>query len=877
MKLSGLPIPGGDLRLPAAALAAAALVWAVHLFLPAGEAPGALVPALASAGLVGIGAYGFWGRRFGRERRRLAAVTRMVQLIREDYPVISDHALSYLLEATGSRYGFFGLVDEDETRLSTYAWSRQAMRDCRIGGGCIDLPVEGAGLWAEAVRRRAPIVVNDYASAPGRKGLPEGHVPLRRLLVVPVVRDGRVRALAGLANKALPYTAADVAEAEAFLVHAQAILERKFAERALRVGEARYRGLFQNAHDGIVLHDLAGRILEVNPRMLELTGFPAERLRGMHVKDLHPPAALETSREVLERTARDGHVRFEIEFLRADGTTFPAEVSASVFEAGDRRLVQGVVRDIGDRQAAERALHNLSRRLSLILESAGEGILGLDREGRLTFANPAAAHMLGYEVEDLVGRDAHGTWHHARADETAYPRQECPIFASLRDGVVFRADDEVFWRRDGTAIPVHYVSAPIVEEGGIVGAVVIFQNIAARKAAEDDRRRLQRQLIHAQKMEAVGQLAGGVAHDFNNILTALSGYTELALVKLPEDHPARRDVLEIRRGADRAAALTRQLLAFSRRQPLETRVIDVNDLIREMEKMLRRLIGEDVTLETDLAPDLDRVKADPGQVEQVVMNLAVNARDAMPEGGRLRIRTRRHFYRPGPGVEEDRPATPGAYVCIEVADTGEGMDAETLQHVFEPFFSTKGPGRGTGLGLSVVYGIVRQHGGWIDVRSTLGRGSAFEVYLPAFTFEAGGGIPAHAADGETPAGRGECVLVVEDEDEVRALAAAVLSEAGYRVLAAGSAEEAAGILRREDGRVDLVFCDVVLPDRSGLQLAEDLAGSGVRFLMCSGYSDHRSQWPVIRERGYRFLQKPYRVADLLREVRAALDAEAPVS
>jgi CheY-like chemotaxis protein len=373
-------------------------------------------------------------------------------------------------------------------------------------------------------------------------------------------------------------------------------------------------------------------------------------------------------------------------------------------------------------------------------------------------------------------------------------------------------------------------------------------------------------------MEAIGRMVGGLAHDFNNLLTAITGYTELLLDRVGSRDPLRKDIEEVYKAAEAAGSLTRRLLAFSRRQVLQPKALDLNAVIAHIEKILRRLIGEDIELATVLEPNLDRVKADQGQIEQVIMNLVVNARDAMPmpEGGNLIIKTE--------NVTLDRDyckllpeARPGKFVCLSVKDTGVGIDKETIPQIFDPFFSTKEDGSGTGLGLSVVYGIVKQHEGWIDVHSEPGQGSTFKVYLPTFS------IKKKVQMKETtsvpkPQGRGERILVVEDEQQVRESTARILRENGYVVFDAENAREALNIFERENGSFHLLFSDLVLPDKSGSQLADELLSCKpeLDILISSGYANQQSQWPLIREKGFAFLQKPFSLAKLLKAVRETI-------
>jgi nitrogen-specific signal transduction histidine kinase len=401
-------------------------------------------------------------------------------------------------------------------------------------------------------------------------------------------------------------------------------------------------------------------------------------------------------------------------------------------------------------------------------------------------------------------------------------------------------------------------------EGRKLGAVLVQHDIT-------ERRRLEEQYLQAQKMEAVGRLAGGIAHDFNNLLTVILGYGDVVLGQLPRGSPARDLVTEMVRAGERAAALTRQLLAFSRQQMLAPRVLDLNAVVTDLERMLRRVIGEDVALRTSLQPALGHVKADPGQVEQVVLNLAVNARDAMPTGGKLTIET--HDVELDEGYARSRPeARPGRHVLLAVSDSGCGMTAEVLAHAFEPFFTTKGPGKGTGLGLATVHGIVKQAGGHVAVYSEPGLGTTFKVYLPRVHEPVSRG---KSRAGQAPLPRGtETLLLVEDDESVRSLTGMVLRQGGYTVLEAGDGGEAVRIAGGHAGSIHLLVTDVVLPQTGGRQLAERLLGlhPGMRVLYLSGYTDDAVVRHGILEDQVHFLSKPFSPAVLALKVREVLDS-----
>jgi PAS domain S-box-containing protein len=509
------------------------------------------------------------------------------------------------------------------------------------------------------------------------------------------------------------------------------------------------------------------------------------------------------------------------------------------------------------------SLESLTRQNRLILDSAGEGIFGIDRQGRITFVNPAASTLLGRQPCDLLGRDAHLLFHHSRQGGDPSRDEVCPILSLPLEGGPLHVAEDSFQRGSGAAFPVEYVATPIRDDGEIVGVVVAFKDVT-------DRKRLEEELRQAQKMEAVGQLAGGVAHDFNNILTAILSAGRFARDALSPEHPARADIDDILGAAGRAASLTRQLLAFSKRQVIEPRSIDLAEAVRGVEKMLRRLIGEDVQLETVTRAGPCWVRADAGQIDQVILNLAVNARDAMPAGGRIVIEVAP--VGPGdPAIRGDSQLA-GPLVMVSMSDSGMGMDAATVSRIFEPFFTTKGVGKGTGLGLSTVYGIVQQSRGAVRVTSTPGNGTTFRIYLPRIAPPA---IASVRPGARAPRGT-ETVLLVEDEGVLRGLARRALAGAGYRVLEADGARAALACAEQHRGTLDLLLTDVVMPEVSGVQLARDLVRRipGLRVLHMSGYAGALLDASGVADSGHSFLQKPFTPEVLLRKVREVLDQDS---
>ena len=520
-----------------------------------------------------------------------------------------------------------------------------------------------------------------------------------------------------------------------------------------------------------------------------------------------------------------------------------------------------------ERKRAEEALRESKARFQELFNEAPVGYHEVDAEGRIFRVNRTELEMLGYTAEEMLGQSVSKF-----TVKEKTPQQ--PVLTNLTNIVSStQGFERTYQRKDGTTIPVLVERRVIREANGKVKSIrSTIQDITERKRAEEEREKMQAQLIQAQKMESIGTLAGGVAHDFNNLLTTIQGYAQLAMMSLKESDSFYENFKEIQQASVRAANLTRQLLLFSRQQPMDLHSITLNETVDNLMKMLKRLIGEDITVQTDMDPNLWTNMADPGNMEQVIMNLVVNARDAMPEGKKITIKTENVDIDEG-YCEIYKYAHPGKFVCLSVEDIGIGMDKEVIQHIFEPFFTTKGPGKGTGLGLSVVYGIVKQHEGWINVYSEPGRGSVFKVYLPASSVESKGEAKEEVISIQDCHGKGERILLVEDDDEIREFAKRVLFESGYVGFEAANAEEALNIFGKEKGDFHLVFSDVVLPVKSGLQLVEQLLSRTpeLKVLLTSGYTDQKSQWPVIREKGYRFIQKPYGLTDLLRAVREVIE------
>jgi len=564
--------------------------------------------------------------------------------------------------------------------------------------------------------------------------------------------------------------------------------------------------------------------------------------------------------------------------LRVNGEVTGALVVQSYtdeteFGESDLELLTFVSDQVGlaiERKMADQEAERQRHEMRTIFDSVPAFIFYKDLDGRYIRVNKAMAEATGIPAEQYLGKTAHET---SPALAHVYQANDEKVIST---GEAQRGLVEPYNSPEGERWVLSDKIPYLNDDGEIVGVIGLSTDITDRVRAERELVDKEEELRQSQKMEAVGRLAGGIAHDFNNLLTAISGYSQLLYGRIPEGDPNRDLMKNVLDAAEHAASLTHQLLAFSRKQPVQLRSIDLNKTVANMQAMVKRLIGEDIELVTELDESLECVKADPSHIEQVLLNLSVNARDAMHQGGTVTMRTELVTV-----TEKESRMSPDAYagefVCLSVSDTGCGMKKATLEHIFEPFFTTKEKGKGTGLGLSVVYGCIKQHGGWICVDSTPGEGTTFRVYLELSDQTACAGEEKEI-DINVLEGREERILLVEDEPVVRDFATRALREKGYNVFDVGSAEEGLEMFEREEHQFDMVFSDVVLPGKSGVQLIDELMSlePELPVLLSSGYADQKSQWPIIRDKGLRFLQKPYSLQDLLSTIREVLDRDAAV-
>ncbi|MGO9687894.1 MAG: GAF domain-containing protein [Syntrophobacteraceae bacterium] len=641
-----------------------------------------------------------------------------------------------------SSIGFYHFVESDQKTLSSQQWSTLTLKEfCRAEGKGLHHSIDEAGVWADCVKERKPVIHNDYFALEHKKGMPQGHAEVVRELVAPVMREGKVVAILGVGNKPVDYTEKD-AETVSYLADVTwGIVERRRAAEALQDSEKRYRRLFESARDGILILDAeSGQVVDANPFIMGLLDYSYQALCGMHIWEI------------------------------------------------------GCLKDIA-------------------------------------------------------------------ASKTA--------FKTMQENEYIRYEDLPLATRDGQCIDVEFVSnVYALDQTKVIQCHI--RDITERKRAEKEKEKLEAQLFQAQKMESVGRLAGGVAHDFNNMLGVIIGQTELALNTDVANDELRYNLQEILKAGLRSADLTRQLLAFARQQTAIPKILDLNDTISGMLKMLRRLIGEDIGL--FWAPELDlwKVKIDPSQVDQILANLVVNARDAIPGVGTITMSTENVVI--DDYVRAETPEfIPGEYVLMTVSDTGGGMSQEVRENIFEPFFTTKAVGKGTGLGLSTVYGIVKQNDGFIYVASEPGKGTSFKIYLPRFEAETAQ-VPSEEAANKLATGT-ETVLLVEDDEAMLKLGKMILEKLGYTVLAAKTPGQAIHLVEEYSGDLRLLITDVVMPDMNGRELAEQLSAicPKLKCLYMSGYTaDVIARHGILNE-GLNFIQKPFGGSDLAAKVRQVLD------
>jgi PAS domain S-box-containing protein len=652
-------------------------------------------------------------------------------------------------------------------------------------------------------------------------------------------------------------SAADLNLRNAFLE--EKLLEKERSEKALQNSEMRYRRLFESAKDGIlILEAETGRVVDVNPFLTKLLGYPYDALCGKFIWEIGSLRDIAASKEAFKKLQENRYIRYEdLPLATSDGRLIAVEFVSNVYLVDHSRVIQCNIRDITARKQAEAE----RKRLVTAIEQAGESFVIADAEGIIQFVNPAFERTTGYAKGEVIGRNAR-ILKSDKQDELF-----CTHLWEILSGggtwagrMVNKRQDGTLYTAEATISPVHDVSRRIVNYVGVMRDITEQIRLAA-------------QFQQAQKMEAVGLLAGGVAHDYNNMLGVILGYTEMAMMKVDPSQPLRADLKEIIKAVDRSTNITRQLLAFARKQTISPVTLELNQGVESMLKMLRRLIGENIELAWRPAHGLWATKMDPVQIDQILANLCLNARDAIADVGKITIET-------GNATIDEAYCSghagfvAGEYVMLSVGDDGRGIDKENLDRVFEPFFTSKEVGQGTGLGLSTVYGIVKQNQGFINVYSEPEMGTVFKIYLPR--------CPGHAdvirreEPVEIPQSRGETVLLVDDEPAILKMGKTMLEELGYRVLAAVTPGDAVKLAEEQTNEeIDLLITDVVMPEMNGRDLAKRLLSlhPNIRHLFMSGYTANVIARRGVLEEGLDFIQKPFSMRELAIKVHGVLRRE----
>ncbi len=795
------------------------------------------------------------GAELALHTTRLQALVDLHQLASAPREEILDFALEAVCSTLQSEFSFIGLINEDESEMTIHRWSKQVMDECSMANKPIHFPVAKAGRWADCIRLRQAVVVNDYpAPHPGNKGLPEGHAPIRRFLAVPVLDDRRVVAMAAVANKATDYTTDDINALSSLLNKMWEILRHREMAEALQESNEYLNNLINYANAPIIVWDPDFVVTRFNRAFEHLSGYKASEVIGQKLFFLLPEEYQEKFLNQLSYVMRgESWESQEIPILRRDGEIRTvlwnsANIYGSRGDAIIATIAQG--QDISKRKQAEEAFH-------VLVTNAPIGIFIL-RGLKFVMVNPGFENITGYKAEEILGRDSLSL---VVPEYRRMVRQKA--LKMLKGELDLPIEFPIIIKNGETKWVMEKITSTIYQDQRT--ALGYFLDISERKNLES-------QFLQAQKMEAVGRLAGGVAHDFNNMLNVVIGYCELMSRDLSPQDPLVGYLAEIRKAAERAASLTDQLLAFSRKKISVLKFMNLNDHLAGMQTLIERLIGEDIEVLLVLDPALGTVKTDPAHIDQIVMNLVINARDAMPMGGKLTIETA-NVYLDESYTDSHSYVIPGPYVMLAISDSGQGMDAATRERIFEPFFTTKEMGHGAGLGLSTVYGIVKQSGGHIQVYSEIGAGATFKIYLPQVE-EAVSVVPETKPTTLNLHGS-ETILVVEDEEVLRDLIDRSLKLYGYTVLSARNGGDALLLCENHPARIHILLTDVVMPQMNGRDLAGRLRTlrPDLKVLFMSGYTDNVIVHHGILEPEISFIQKPFRLTELLEKIREILEEE----
>ncbi len=778
-----------------------------------------------------------------------------------DDQVYSD-ILKIVLEVTGSAHGIFGYFAENGAFVVPSLTRQVFWEKCEASDKEIIFDQSAfAGIWAHACDTGNTVVRNE-----GPFSVPEGHIPITTSMVTPIIYQKRIISAIHVANKATAYTENDLRIMETIARSVAPVLnarlerdrkerERQKAELAVRESEERFRTAFRTSPDAININRLSdGAYVDVNDGFTELTGFARNEVVGRSSAEIAIWNDFKDRDRLVAELKMTGHAtNRSFKFKLKDGRVRSGQMSASLIDIRGVPHILSITRDVDDMQRAEEE----RVRLATAIDQAAETVLITDTTGAILYVNPAFEFVTGYSRDQVIGQNPRIL--RSGLHNRAFYKD---LWDTLSDGKVWRGNF-INRRKDGALFEEEATISPIRDDSGEIAHYVAVKRDVTKEVS------LQKQLQQAQKMEAVGTLAGGIAHDFNNLLQVILGYSELLLQDKEQASPEYSDLKKVFDAAKNGAELVQRLLTFSRKVEPKLVALNLNRQILQVDKLLRRTIPKMVAINLDLSPDIGDIHGDPTQVEQILMNLAVNARDAMPERGTLTITTRNVT------IDDESSSfhsgvVPGDYVLLSVADTGHGMNERTVEHIFEPFYTTKELGRGTGLGLAMVYGIVSRHGGRISCSSGVGQGATFNVYFPAIPEEAEGDVES---SGEMPILGTETVLLVDDEDMVRDLGERILRESGYAVLTAANGNEAVDLYLARKDEIALVILDLIMPTMGGKECLRALLeiDPQAKILIASGYTADESEQDLVGLGAKGFVGKPFRFRELLKGVRSVLD------
>jgi PAS domain S-box-containing protein len=659
-----------------------------------------------------------------------------------------------------------------------------------------------------------------------------------------------------------PFDSTDISRGVTFT--ALDITVRKETEKALADRERYFRALFENAGDAIFIENHQDRIIDANRRACELLGYAREELLQLHVPDIQAPGYRGILGTTIRNELTDSEgVPFETMDITKDGQLIPVEVTTVTLTDGDESLALSIVRDISERKKAEAD----RERLIQAIEQSKETIVITDPEGVIQYANPAFAAVSGYSIKEAIGRNSR-ILRSGKHDDAFYAE----LWHTVAGGKPWKGTI-VNKKKDGTLYTEQATISPVFDnDGNVINHIAVKLDITDQIRAEQEKAALEKQMIQAQKLGAVGQLAGGVAHDFNNMLAVIMGYTEMCLQNKKVDNGVKDNLNIILQAAKKSSDIVRQLLAFARQQSIDPKIVDLNETVENMLKILHRLIGEDIDLSWKPGAAIWPIRMDPSQIDQILANLCANARDAIKDVGKITIETATATF-DADYCAVHKGCEPGDFVVLTVTDNGSGMNEDLLDHVFEPFFTTKEVGRGTGLGLATVYGITKQNNGYISVYSEQDKGTSINVFLPRYSGD--GDVEKAVLSSKHSESSGETVLLVEDAPELLQMCRTMLERLGYHVVAAPSPKEALNLSMTKGEDVQLLLTDLVMPEMNGRELAAKLTFTHphLKVLFMSGYTANVIAHHGVLEEGVHFIQKPFTINDLAEKIRKTLEAK----